>query len=58
MRKALCEPSFEALVSHLVQGDLNLLLAGGVVAAGVVVGGVLLARDQLTQTKSLLFCTA
>ena len=40
-------------MSHLVKGDLDLLLADGVVAAGVVVGGVLLARDQLLGVEQL-----
>ena len=33
--------------------NLDLLLADGVVAAGIVVGGVLLARDQLLGVEQL-----
>ena len=44
------------LVCHspdLVNSDLNLLLADGVVTPGVVVGGVLLASDQLLGVEEL-----
>ena len=44
------------IVSHPpnpVQSDLNLLLANGVVTPGVVVGGVLLASDQLLGVEEL-----
>ena len=45
-----------ALVSQLtesVEDKVNDLLADGVVAAGVVVGGVLLACDELFRVKEL-----
>ena len=45
-----------SLVSHpsnLVQSDLNLLLANGVVTPGIVVGSVLLPCDQLLRMEQL-----
>ena len=45
-----------SLIRHppnLVQSDLNLLLSNGVVTPGVVVGGVLLACDQLLGVEQL-----
>ncbi len=45
-----------ALVRHvadLVDGDVDLLPTDGVVAAGVVVGGVLLPGDQLVRVEEL-----
>ena len=48
-----------SLISHSsdpVHGNFNLLLADGVVAPGVVVGGVLLASDQLLRMEELAVC--
>ena len=45
-----------ALIGQLpdsVKDDINNLLADGVVAAGVVVGSVLLAGDQLLRVEQL-----
>ena len=40
-----------------VESDLDLLLPNGVVAPGVVVARVLLARDHLTRVKQVPVCT-
>ena len=41
------------IIAHLVQGHLDLFLADGVVTPGVVVGGVLLACNQLLGVEQL-----
>ena len=40
-------------MSHLVKGDLDLLLADGVVTSSIVVGGVFLPGDQLLGVEQL-----
>ena len=45
--------SYAIFQTKISASNLDLLLADGVVAAGVVVGGVLLARDQLLGVEQL-----
>ena len=49
------------LVGHspdLVQGNLDLLFADGVVTTGIVISGILFACDQLLWVKQLPVCSS
>ena len=48
-----CLKQINRIIAHLVQGHLDLFLADGVVTPGVVVGGVLLACNQLLGVEQL-----